>query len=272
MTLGQEFSTYAVMLEEDELRVREAMDLIHEVNLGATAIGTGINTDVGYARLAIQHLGNLSGLLLTPAPNMVEATQDTGAFVQLSGVLKRVAVKLSKTCNDLRLLSSGPQGGLCEIRLPERAAGSSIMPGKVNPIIPEVVNQIAFEVIGNDVTITMASEAGQLQLNAFEPIMGHSLFKSVEHLTAGCRTLTRNCVVGITANRELLAARVAGSASLATALNPYIGYENATRVAREALRSGRPVADLVLEWGLMEREQLDAVLQPAVLTAPRGKP
>ena len=146
------------------------------------------------------------------------------------------------------------------------------MPGKVNPIIPEVVNQIAFEVIGNDVTITMASEAGQLQLNAFEPIIAHSLFKSIEHLTAGCLTLTRNCVVGITANRELLAERVRTSAGLATALNPYIGYENATRVAREALRSGRPVAELVDEMGLMPREQLDAVLRPAVLTAPRGKP
>ncbi|TXG79313.1 MAG: aspartate ammonia-lyase, partial [Rhodocyclaceae bacterium] len=266
MTLGQEFSTYAVMIEEDEQRLREAMLLIREVNLGATAIGTGINTDAGYARLAIQHLGNISGLPLQPAPNLIEATQDTGAFVQLSGVLKRIAVKLSKTCNDLRLLSSGPQGGLCEIRLPERAAGSSIMPGKVNPIIPEVMNQIAFEVIGNDVTITLAAEAGQLQLNAFEPIIGHSLFKSIEHLVAGCRTLTRNCVVGITANRELLAARVAGSASLATALNPHIGYENATRVAREALRSGRSVAELVLEWGLMERSELDAVLRPEVLT------
>jgi aspartate ammonia-lyase len=271
MTLGQEFSTYAVMIEEDEQRLREAMLLIREVNLGATAIGTGINTDAGYARLAIQHLGNISGLPLQPAPNLIEATQDTGAFVQLSGVLKRIAVKLSKTCNDLRLLSSGPQGGLCEIRLPERAAGSSIMPGKVNPIIPEVMNQIAFEVIGNDVTITLAAEAGQLQLNAFEPIIGHSLFKSIEHLVAGCRTLTRNCVVGITANRELLAARVAGSASLATALNPHIGYENATRVAREALRSGRSVAELVLEWGLMERSELDAVLRPEVLTAPRER-
>lgn len=271
MTLGQEFSTYAVMIEEDEQRLREAMLLIREVNLGATAIGTGINTDAGYARLAIQHLGNISGLPLQPAPNLIEATQDTGAFVQLSGVLKRIAVKLSKTCNDLRLLSSGPQGGLCEIRLPERAAGSSIMPGKVNPIIPEVMNQIAFEVIGNDVTITLAAEAGQLQLNAFEPIIGHSLFKSIEHLVAGCRTLTRNCVVGITANRELLAARVAGSASLATALNPHIGYENATRVAREALRTGRSVAELVLEWGLMERSELDAVLRPEVLTAPRER-
>jgi len=269
MTLGQEFSTYAVMLGEDEARLGEAIALIREINLGATAIGTGINTDIRYAKLAIRHLSELSGLPLAPAPNLIEATQDCGAFVQLSGVLKRVACKLSKTCNDLRLLSSGPQAGLNEIRLPARAAGSSIMPGKVNPVIPEVVNQIAFEVIGNDVTITMAAEGGQLQLNAFEPIIAHSLFKSVEHLAAGCRTLTAHCVVGITANRELLAERVRTSAGLATALNPFLGYENATRVAQEALRTGRGVAELVEEMGLMTREELETVLRPEVLTAPR---
>jgi len=269
MTLGQEFLTYAVMLGEDEARLAEAIALIREINLGATAIGTGINADRRYAKLAIEHLSALSGLSLEGAPNLIEATQDCGAFVQLSGVLKRIACKLSKTCNDLRLLSSGPQAGLNEIHLPPRAAGSSIMPGKVNPIIPEVVNQIAFEVIGNDVTITMAAEAGQLQLNAFEPIIAHSLFKSVEHLAAGCRTLTANCVRGITANRELLAERVRSSASLATALNPYIGYENATRVAQAALTQGRSVTELVLEMGLMTREELDAVLRPEVLTAPR---
>jgi aspartate ammonia-lyase len=269
MTLGQEFLTYAVMLGEDETRLAEAIALIREINLGATAIGTGINADRRYTKLAIEHLSALSGLPLAGAPNLIEATQDCGAFVQLSGVLKRIACKLSKTCNDLRLLSSGPQAGLNEIHLPPRAAGSSIMPGKVNPIIPEVVNQIAFEVIGNDVTITMAAEAGQLQLNAFEPIIAHSLFKSVEHLAAGCRTLAANCVRGITANRELLAERVRTSASLATALNPYIGYENATRVAQAALTQGKSVTDLVLEMGLMTREQLDAVLRPEVLTAPR---
>ena len=271
MTLGQEFSTYAVMLHEDEARVREAVGLIREINLGATAIGTGINTDIGYSRLAISHLCAMTGLALTQSPNLIEATQDTGAFVQLSGVLKRVAVKLSKTCNDLRLLSSGPQGGFNEIRLPERAAGSSIMPGKVNPIIPEVVNQIAFEVIGNDMTVTMAAEAGQLQLNAFEPIIGHSIFKSVRHLEAGCRTLTEHCVRGITANRELLAARAAASAGLATALNPYVGYENATRVALAALATGRPVADLVLEMGLLDATTLQDILRPEVLTRPRSR-
>ncbi len=271
MTLGQEFLTYAVMLGEDEQRLAEAMALIREVNFGATAIGTGINTDVDYAKTAVAHLAQLSGLRLEAAPNLIEATQDTGAFVQLSGVLKRIAAKLSKTCNDLRLLSSGPQGGFNEINLPERAAGSSIMPGKVNPIIPEVVNQIAFEVIGNDMTITMASEAGQLQLNAFEPIMGHSLFKSIEHLKAGCLTLARNCVAGITANRELLARRAETSAGLATALNPYIGYENATKVARESLRTGRSVAALVLEMGLLDQATLDEILRPEVLTAPRSR-
>ncbi|MDY0011558.1 MAG: aspartate ammonia-lyase [Rhodocyclaceae bacterium] len=270
MTLGQEFSTYGVMMGEDIARLGEAVALIQEINLGATAIGTGINTDIRYSKLAIGHLAELAGVRLVPAENLIEATQDTGAFVQLSGVLKRIACKLSKVCNDLRLLSSGPQAGFNEINLPERAAGSSIMPGKVNPIIPEVVNQIAFEVIGNDVTITMASEGGQLQLNAFEPIIGHSLFKSIEHLEAGCRTLTDNCVKGITANRDLLAERVRTSAGLATALNPHIGYENSTWAAREALRSGRSVAELVLEKGWMSQEDLDRVLQPRVLTAPRA--
>ncbi len=270
MTLGQEFSTYVVMLGEDTARLREAIALIQEINLGATAIGTGINTDIRYAKMATEFLSELSGVCLIPSENLIEATQDTGAFVQLSGVLKRVACKLSKTCNDLRLLSSGPQAGFNEINLPERAAGSSIMPGKVNPIIPEVVNQIAFEVIGNDMTITMASESGQLQLNAFEPIIGHSLFKSIEHLEAGCRTLTANCVRGITANRELLAERVRVSAGLATALNPLIGYENATWAAREALRTGRSVAELVLERGLVDEETLARTLRPEVLTAPRS--
>ena len=268
MTLGQEFSTYAIMLGEDEDRLREAMALITEINLGATAIGTGINTDPDYAPLACRYLAQFSGVPLKPAANFVEATQDTGAFVQLSGVLKRIACKLSKTCNDLRLLSSGPQAGLNEILLPPRAAGSSIMPGKVNPIIPEVVNQIAFEVIGNDVTVTMASEAGQLQLNAFEPIMGFSLYKSVTHLQAACLTLARNCVDGIRANVELLEKRVNMSAGLATALNPYIGYEAASEVAKDAVKYGRPVADLVLERGLLSAAQLRDILQPEVLTRP----
>ncbi len=271
MTLGQEFRTYAIMMSEDEARLNEALALIQEVNLGATAIGTGINTDPEYAPLACRYLAEISGLPIIPATDMIEATQDTGAFVQLSGVLKRIACKTSKVCNDLRLLSSGPQAGFGEINLPARAAGSSIMPGKVNPIIPEVVNQIAFEVIGNDVTVTMASEAGQLQLNAFEPIIAWSLFKSITHMQAGCQTLARNCIVGITANREMLERRVRASAGLATALNPYIGYENATRIAKQAIATGRGVAELVLEEGLLDEARLVEILRPEVLTRPSRK-
>lgn len=269
MTLGQEFSTYEEMLGEDIARLREAALLICEINLGATAIGTGINAHPDYAGLVRQHLAAITGIPVLTAPNLVEATQDCGSFVQLSGVLKRVAVKLSKVCNDLRLLSSGPRAGLGEINLPPRQAGSSIMPGKVNPVIPEVVNQIAFEVIGNDVTISFAAEAGQLQLNAFEPIIAHSLFKSVAHLRAGCLTLTERCVRGITANRELLRRSVENSIGLVTALNPYIGYANATEIAQEALITGGSVYELVLQRKLLTKEQLDQILKPEVLTQPR---
>jgi aspartate ammonia-lyase len=269
MTLGQEFSTYAVMLGEDEERLKEAAMLIREINMGATAIGTGITAHPDYAGLVCRRLSEITGIPLITASNLVEATQDAGAFVQLSGVLKRVAVKLSKTCNDLRLLSSGPRAGLGEINLPAVQAGSSIMPGKVNPVIPEVVNQIAFEVIGNDLTVSFAAEGGQLQLNAFEPIIAHSLFKSVTHLRNGCKTLTERCVKGITANREHLRATVERSIGIVTALNPYIGYENATAVAQEAHAGGRNVADIVLEKGLLTKEQLAEILKPEVLTQPR---
>ena len=268
MTLGQEFSTYAVMLGEDELRLKEAVLLVCEINMGATAIGTGINAHPDYARLVCQHLRDVTGIPVVTASNLIEATQDCGAFVQLSGVLKRVAVKLSKTCNDLRLLSSGPRVGLNEINLPPMQAGSSIMPGKVNPVIPEVVNQIAFEVIGNDITVTMAAEGGQLQLNAFEPIIAHSLFKSLSHLAAGCRVLGERCVKGITANREHARRLLDNSTALVTALNPYIGYAHSSEIAREALATGKRVYDLVLEKGLMTREQLDEVMHPEALTRP----
>ncbi len=268
MTLGQEFSTYAVMLEEDEQRLKEAALLIHEINLGATAIGTGINAHPDYAPLVCQRLADITGISLITAGNLIEATQDAGAFVQLSGVLKRVAVKLSKTCNDLRLLSSGPRAGLGEINLPAMQAGSSIMPGKVNPVIPEVVNQIAFEVLGNDVTVSFAAEAGQLQLNAFEPIIGHSLFKSLMHLRNGCDTLRERCVKGITANREHMRDLVRHSIGIVTALNPYIGYTNATEVAQQALASGRSVYDLVLEKKLLSKDRLDEILRPEVLARP----
>ncbi len=269
MTLGQEFQTYAIMLGEDEERLKEAALLIREINLGATAIGTGICADPDYTPLVCRKLAEISGIPVITAPNLIEATQDCGAFVQLSGVLKRVAVKLSKSCNDLRLLSSGPRAGLGEINLPPRQAGSSIMPGKVNPVIPEVVNQIAFEVIGNDMTVTFAAEAGQLQLNTFEPIIAHSLFKSVNHLRRGCVTLADLCVDGITANRELLMNSVRNSIGIVTALNPYIGYAHATEVAAEAHATGKGVAEIVLAKGLMSKERLDEVLRPEVLTCPQ---
>ena len=269
MTLGQEFNTYAIMLGEDESRLAEAAQLIREINLGATAIGTGITAHPDYAERVRARLAEITGIPVVTAADLVEATQDCGAFVQVSGVLKRVAVKLSKTCNDLRLLSSGPRAGFNEINLPAKQAGSSIMPGKVNPVIPEVVNQVAFEVIGNDMTITMAAEGGQLQLNAFEPIIAYSLFRSVSHLIAACKTLEENCIRGITANREALRATVERSIGLVTALNPYIGYAAATEVAMEAHRTGKGVYELVLEKGLMSQTRLDRILRPEELTRPQ---
>src|SRR5712671_1503773 len=268
MTLGQEFSTYAVMLGEDEQRLAEAADLIREINLGATAIGTGINAHPDYAPLVTTRLSEVSAVTFISAENLVEATQDAGSFVQLSGVLKRIAVKLSKTCNDLRLLSSGPRAGIGEIQLPAVQAGSSIMPGKVNPVIPEVVNQIAFEVIGNDITVTMAAEAGQLQLNAFEPIIAHSLFKSLQHLASGCRTLTDRCVRGITANVERARRLLDESTALVTALTPILGYSRSAEIARDALATGKRVYDLVLERGWMSKTQLEEILKPEILTRP----
>jgi aspartate ammonia-lyase len=256
------------MLGEDRLRLQEAVTLLHEINLGATAIGTGLNAPAGYAEIARRHLVEITGLPLVTAPDLIEATQDCGAFVHLSGVLKRVAVKVSKTCNDLRLLSSGPRAGLGEINLPPVQAGSSIMPGKVNPVIPEVVNQVAFEVIGNDVTVTMAAEAGQLQLNAFEPVILHSLVGSITHLAAACRVLAERCVRGITVNSDLTRAQVERSIGLVTALNPEIGYVAATEIAREALSSGRGVAELILERGLISPERLAHLLRPEHLAHP----
>jgi aspartate ammonia-lyase len=262
MTLGQEFATYSITIGEDRERLAEAALLIHEINLGATAIGTGLNAPTGYAAVACQQLAKITELPLITAFDLVEATQDVGAFVHLSGVLKRVAVKLSKICNDLRLLSSGPRAGFGEINLPAVQSGSSMMPGKVNPVIPEVVNQVAYEVIGNDVTITMAAEGGQLQLNAFEPIIVHSLTKSISHLQAASLTLAERCVRGITANIDKLQLSVENSIGLVTALNPHIGYAAATALALEAQATGRGIAELVLEQGLLSAEQLSAVLQP----------
>jgi aspartate ammonia-lyase len=266
MTLGQEFGGFAHTIAEDRARLAELIPLLCEINLGATAIGTGITADPRYAGLVREHLSALSGRRLLTAPDLIEATSDTGVFVLLSGVLKRTAIKVSKICNDLRLLSSGPQFGFGEINLPSRQAGSSIMPGKVNPVIPEVVNQIVFSVLGADVTISAAAEGGQLQLNAFEPVIAHSLLQSIQWLGQGFRTLRVNCVEGITANRERLAEQVEGSVGIVTALTPYIGYGPAARLAKQALLTSASIADLVVEEGLLDRTQVDALLQPALLS------
>ena len=272
MTLGQEFHAYGVTIGEDIERLHEAATLIREINMGATAIGTGINTDPRYAELVRKHLSDVTGLELITSPDLVEATQDTGAFVQLSGVLKRIAVKISKICNDLRLLSSGPRAGLNEINLPPMQPGSSIMPGKVNPVIPEVVNQVCFQVVGNDLTVTMAAEAGQLQLNVFEPVIAFNLFQSVDMLTQACHVMREKCVVGITANRERIRHLLERSIGVVTALVPYIGYERASAAAREALETDRGVYELVLEKGWLTKEQLDDVLSPDAMTKPRAMP
>lgn len=260
MTLGQEFAAFARMTMEDEQRLIEVLPLLAEINLGGTAIGTQLNAPAGYAGEACRRLSTLAGIQLVVAEDMVEATQDAGVFVMVSGVLKRVAVKMSKTANDLRLLSSGPRAGFGEINLPPRQAGSSIMPGKVNPVIPEVVNQIAYSVIGNDVTVTMAAEAGQLQLNAFEPIMCRALMMSITQLRQGCYALADRCVNGITANIEKMRTDVERSIGLVTALSPLLGYENATLIAQKAQADGSSVRDVVLELGLMTSEAFDAML------------
>lgn len=260
MTLGQEFATFSRMTMEDIQRLQETVPLLKEINLGGTAIGTGLNAPAGYAQKACLILSKLSGFDFMVAEDMVEATQDAGVFVMVSGVLKRIAVKLSKTSNDLRLLSSGPRAGLDEINLPPRQAGSSIMPGKVNPVIPEVVNQIAFAVIGNDVTVTMAAEAGQLQLNAFEPIMCRALMMSITQLRQGCYVLADACVSGITANVEKLRMSVEQSIGLVTVISPLLGYENATIVAQKALADDTSVREVVLELKLMTAAQFDELL------------
>ncbi|MGP9649824.1 aspartate ammonia-lyase [Arthrobacter sp. MYb224] len=262
MTVGQEFGGWAVTLREDRDRLAESLSLVTEINLGATAIGTGLNAPAGYAESARGHLAALTGLPLTTSPDLIEATSDVGAFVHLSGVLKRVALKISKICNDLRLLSSGPRAGLNDLQLPAVQSGSSIMPGKVNPVIPEVVNQIAYQVVGHDMTVTMAAEGGQLQLNAFEPVIAHSIGLSLKHLTNGCLTLATRCIDGITVDEDALRREVENSIGLVTALNPRLGYAQSTSIALEALHSGRGVAELVLERGLLSAADLNELLKP----------
>lgn len=262
MTLGQAFEAYAVTLGEEIQRLEQNVQLFLEVNMGATAIGTGINADPDYSPSVVKHLKEITGFDIVIASNLVEATQDTGAFVMYSSAVKRLAVKLSKICNDLRLLSSGPRTGINEINLPPMQPGSSIMPGKVNPVIPEVVNQIAFKVIGNDLTVTMAAEAGQLELNVMEPVIVQSLFESIEMLKNGMRTLKYRCIDGITANAGRCRELVAQSIGLITALNPVLGYEVSTQIAKDALKTNKGVYDLILENKLMSVEELERWLLP----------
>jgi aspartate ammonia-lyase len=266
MTLEQELEGFAVTLAEDQASFEGVMERLWEINLGATAIGTGITAAPGYTEAVREHLAGITGYDIVTAANLVEATTDVSVFMELSGTLKRSGMKLSKICNDLRLLSSGPQAGLGEINLPPRQAGSSIMPGKVNPVIPEVVNQVAFAIAGHDVTLTMAAEAGQLQLNAFEPVMTHVLFEGLQWMTAAMMTLRVNCVVGITANRERLSAQTGSFVGVITALIPHIGYAAASKLAKEALATNANIADLVVSSGLMTREHVDELLTPERLT------
>lgn len=268
MTLGQEFEAYAVTLEEEILRLSSNSKLFREINMGGTAIGTGINADPDYSGICTKYLCDITKIPFVLASNLVEATQDTGAFVIFSSAVKRLAVKLSKICNDLRLLSSGPRTGFGEINLPPMQPGSSIMPGKVNPVIPEVVNQIAFKVIGNDLTVTLAAEAGQLQLNVMEPVITQSILESIEMLKNGMDTLKYRCIDGITANVDHCRNMVMNSIGLVTALNPILGYESCTKVAKRALEENRGVYELVLEMNLMTKAELDEALKPENMIKP----
>jgi aspartate ammonia-lyase len=257
MRLGDEFRAFGVTIGEDIDRLTEVANLLREINLGGTAIGTGINTPKGYVDVVIRHLSEISGERMISAGDLIEATSDMGAFVTFSGVLKRIAVKLSKICNDLRLLNSGPRAGFGEIKLPAVQAGSSIMPGKVNPVIPEVINQIAYQVIGNDLTVTLGAEAGQLQLNAMEPVIVFNILQSMRMLTRGMKVLREKCVDGIEADAARCKALLEHSLVAVTAINPYVGYAKASVVAKEALASGNSIRAVVLAKGLMTEAQLD---------------
>ena len=262
MTLGQEFTAYAATLSEEIDRLEQTKVLLYEQNMGATAIGTGINSDPDYPALCCKYLAEVTGLPMVVSPNMIEATNDTGAFVMNSSEMKRLAVKLSKICNDLRLMSSGPRCGLNEINLPPMQPGSSIMPGKVNPVIPEVVNQVAFRVIGNDLTVTFASEAAQLELNVMEPIIVHSMFENVDMLINAMNTLREKCVDGITANVEVCKRLVYNSIGLVTALNPYIGYENAAKTVKKAFKDNVSLKEACVALGFLTAEKFDEVFHP----------
>lgn len=268
MTSGQEFTAFANTLEEEIGNLNRNVELMLEINMGATAIGTGLNAVPGYAELCTKKLAELTGENFTLGKDLVEATPDTGDYVSYSGALKRLAVKLSKICNDLRLVASGPRCGLHEINLPPMAPGSSIMPGKVNPVIPEVTNQTCFKVIGNDTTVMIAAEAGQLQLNVMEPVITQCIIESQTWLGRAMDTLRERCVDGITVNAEHNAETVRNSIGIVTALNPYIGYKNSTKIAKEALETGASVYDLVLRDKILTKEKLDAILDPKHMLDP----
>jgi aspartate ammonia-lyase len=270
MTLGQEFEAFAANLEEEIQRLNQNCDLFYEINMGGTAIGTGLNAVPGYAKLCAENLAKISGHPFVSAPNLIEATNDTGGYVIYSSALKRMAIKISKICNDLRLLSSGPRTGLFEINLPPMQPGSSIMPGKVNPVIPEVMNQVCFKVIGNDLTVTMGAEAGQLQLNVMEPVIVYAIMDSMELLSNGMNTLREKCIDGITANEAHCREMVLRSIGIVTALNPYIGYKNSTKIAKEALETGKGIYELIIEHGILPKEQLDFILNPENMLAPKA--
>ncbi len=268
MRLGQAFRAFATAIGRSRGRIAASLLEMRTINMGATAIGTAINAREEYFAHITEELSRLSGEELVRAEDLFDGTQNVDCFAAVSGALKALAVNLSKMSNDLRLMSSGPRTGLGEITLPAKQNGSSIMPGKINPVIPEVVNQVAFLVIGHDVTVTMAAEAGQLELNAFEPVIFYQLFESLRALTGAVRTLTDNCIVGITANRERCAEWVNRSVGIVTALNPYIGYLKAAEIAKESLKTGEPIKSIVLREGLMDEKKLDEVLDPLVLTEP----
>jgi aspartate ammonia-lyase len=271
MSLGQEFKAFSVLLKEEIKNILHIAQLLLEVNLGATAIGTRLNTPEGYQILAVQKLAEISGLPVVPAEDLIEATSDCGSYVMVHSALKRLAVKMSKICNDLRLLSSGPRAGLNEINLPQLQAGSSIMPAKVNPVVPEVVNQVCFKVIGNDVTVTMAAEAGQLQLNVMEPVIGQALFESISIMGNACYNLLTKCINGITANREFCESYVFNSIGIVTYLNPYIGHHNGDIVGKICAETGKSVREVVLERGLLSEAEVDEIFSVENLMHPAYK-
>lgn len=266
--LGQEFGAYARVIKRDILRIEKSMEELKVVNLGATAIGTGINADEEYEKRIIPNLSMVTGIELKQCDDLIDGTQNLDGFVAVSSSLKTCAVNLSKISNDLRLLSSGPKTGFGEINLPAKQNGSSIMPGKVNPVIPEVVNQVAFNIIGNDLTITMAAEAGQMELNAFEPVIFFNLFQSIETLTNGVDTFINNCIKGITANKEHCKELVDNSVGIITAICPHVGYKEAANIAKTALKTGKPVRSLVVEKGILSESELDVILDPVGMTEP----